>query len=62
MRATTVRTLSNVGIKVNHLLEPIKCSGLSGGLTDYAMFISPYDDGTNPNHYQQQVVATVQIP
>jgi hypothetical protein len=32
------------------------------GSTDYATFISTYDDGTNPNHYQQQVVATIQIP
>src|SRR2546428_2431184 len=24
--------------------------------------VSTYDDGTNPNHYQQQVVATVSIP
>jgi len=30
--------------------------------TDYAMFISTYDDGTNPHHYQQQVVATIQFP
>jgi hypothetical protein len=32
------------------------------GSLDYSTFISTYDDGTNPQHYQQQVVATVQIP
>ena len=32
------------------------------GSTDYATFVSTYDDGTNPHHYQQQVVATVRLP
>lgn len=32
------------------------------GLLDYSTFVSTYDDGTNPQHYQQQVVAVVQIP
>jgi len=32
------------------------------GTLDYATFVSTYDDGTNPQHYQQQVVASVQIP
>ena len=29
---------------------------------EYASFVSTYDDGTNPHHYQQQVVATVSVP
>ena len=32
------------------------------GAYDYASFISTYDDGTNPRHYQQQVVATISVP
>lgn len=32
------------------------------GSIDYATFVSTYDDGTNPHHYQQQVVATVGVP
>ena len=32
------------------------------GTTDYATFVSTYDDGGNPQHYQQQVVASVRIP
>ena len=32
------------------------------GTTDFASFVSTYDDGTNPNHYQQQVVATISVP
>ena len=32
------------------------------GTTDYSTFVSTYDDGSNPEHYQQQVVATVTIP
>jgi hypothetical protein len=32
------------------------------GSTDYASFVSTYDDGTNPHHYQQQVVATISVP
>jgi hypothetical protein len=33
-----------------------------GGSLDYSTFVSTYDDGTNPQHNQQQVVATVQTP
>ena len=32
------------------------------GSVDYATFVSTFDDGTNPHHYQQQVVATVSVP
>jgi len=32
------------------------------GVIDYATFVSTYDDGTNPQHYQQQVVAAIRIP
>jgi hypothetical protein len=32
------------------------------GTTDYSTFVSTYDDGTNPAHYQQQVVAKVPVP
>jgi hypothetical protein len=32
------------------------------GAVDYSSFISTYDDGTNPHHYQQQVVATISVP
>jgi len=32
------------------------------GSIDYASFISTYDDGTNPQHYQQQVVAKISVP
>ncbi len=32
------------------------------GSLDYSTFVSTYDDGTNHQHYQQQVVATVHIP
>jgi hypothetical protein len=32
------------------------------GTTDFASFVSTYDDGTNPYHYQQQVVATISMP
>jgi len=32
------------------------------GMVDYATFVSTYDDGSNPAHYQQQVVAAVRIP
>ena len=32
------------------------------GSTSIATSISTFDDGTNPRHYQQQVVATVSIP
>jgi len=34
---------------------------ISGG-TDFASFVSTYDDGTNPAHYQQQVVAKISVP
>jgi hypothetical protein len=32
------------------------------GSVDYSSFISTYDDGTNPHHYQQQVVAKISVP
>jgi hypothetical protein len=32
------------------------------GTTDYATFVSTYDDGSNGQHYQQQVVAALRIP
>ncbi len=32
------------------------------GSTDFASFVSTYDDGSNPHHYQQQVVATISAP
>ena len=32
------------------------------GSTDFATFVSTYDDGSNPQHYQQQVVATLRAP
>jgi hypothetical protein len=32
------------------------------GSADYATFVSTYDDGTNPHHYQQQVVARISVP
>ena len=32
------------------------------GTTDYATSVSTFDDGSNPGHFQQQVVATVAIP
>ena len=32
------------------------------GAIDYATFVSTYDDGSNRQHYQQQVVATVSPP
>jgi hypothetical protein len=31
-------------------------------LMSFSTFVSTFDDGINPNHYQQQVVATVAIP
>jgi len=34
----------------------------SGGSTEYTTSVSTFDDGSNPNHYQQQVVASVLIP
>jgi hypothetical protein len=35
---------------------------ITSGPIDYTTSVSTYDDGTNPGHYQQQVVATVTIP
>ena len=35
---------------------------ITDGTTDYATFVSTVDTGTNPHHYQQQVVAAVTIP
>jgi len=32
------------------------------GTTSVSTSVSTFDDGTNPNHYQQQVVATVATP
>jgi hypothetical protein len=32
------------------------------GPIDYSTFVSTYDDGTNPAHYQQQIVAQVTVP
>ncbi len=33
-----------------------------GGAVDYSTFVSTYDDGTNPAHYQQQIVASLPVP
>ncbi len=33
-----------------------------GGAVDYSDFVSTYDDGTNPGHFQQQVAAAVAVP
>ena len=33
-----------------------------GGAVDYSTFVSTVDDGTNPGHYQQQIVASVPVP
>ncbi len=35
---------------------------ITAGTLDYTTSVSTYDDGTNPNHFQQQVVARVAIP
>ena len=32
------------------------------GATDLSTSVSTYDDGTNPHHYQQQIIATVASP
>jgi hypothetical protein len=32
------------------------------GAVDYSTFVSTFDDGSNPKHYQQQVVAAVSLP
>jgi len=34
----------------------------SGGSTEYTTSVSTCDDGSNANHYQQQVVASLPIP
>jgi hypothetical protein len=34
----------------------------TAGSVDYSTFVSTFDDGTNPAHQQQQVVATVAVP
>ena len=34
----------------------------SGGSAEYTTSVSTFDDGSNPNHYQQQMVANVAIP
>jgi hypothetical protein len=33
-----------------------------GGAVDYSSFVSTYDDGNNSAHYQQQIVAAVNVP
>jgi hypothetical protein len=33
-----------------------------GGAVDFSTFVSTFNDGTNPAHYQQQIVATVRVP
>ena len=35
---------------------------ITAGSTDYTTSVSTYDDGSNPGHYQQQVVATIAVP
>jgi hypothetical protein len=35
---------------------------ITSGSTDYTTSVSTFDDGTNPNHFQQQVVATLTVP
>jgi hypothetical protein len=32
------------------------------GTTNLTSSVSTYDDGSNPHHYQQQVIATVAFP
>ena len=32
------------------------------GSSDLTTSVSTYDDGTNPNHYQQQIISTVTVP
>ena len=34
----------------------------AGVLSDYTTSTSTYNDGSNPNHYQQQVIATIAVP
>jgi hypothetical protein len=35
---------------------------ITTGTIDYTTSVSTFDDGSNPNHFQQQVVATLTIP
>jgi len=35
---------------------------ITSGSTDLTTSVSTYDDGTNPSHFQQQVVASLTIP
>jgi len=35
---------------------------ITSGTIDYTTSVSTFDDGSNPNHFQQQVVATLNIP
>ncbi|HUZ88058.1 MAG TPA: sialidase family protein [Candidatus Baltobacterales bacterium] len=35
---------------------------ITSGSLDFTTSVSTFDDGTNPGHFQQQVVATVRIP
>ncbi|HET7421330.1 MAG TPA: sialidase family protein [Candidatus Dormibacteraeota bacterium] len=35
---------------------------ITSGSTDYTTTVTTFDDGTNPGHFQQQVIATVSIP
>jgi hypothetical protein len=35
---------------------------ITDGTSDVSTFVSTYDDGSNPAHYQQQVVAKIAIP
>ena len=37
-------------------------ANITAGSFDYTTTVSTFDDGTNPAHYQQQVVARVSIP
>jgi hypothetical protein len=34
----------------------------TGGINDYTTSVSTYNDGSNPAHQQQQVVATIAVP
>jgi hypothetical protein len=35
---------------------------ITSGSTDYTTSVSTFDEGSNPNHYQQQVIATIAVP
>ena len=37
-------------------------TGVAAGAFAGITFVSTYDDGTNPRHYQQQIVASIAIP